>query len=130
MNFGIQAGITGMLPQPAFSHLTAGTVVSAEDQDSQRTAPSMRSAFWAAGAQTSAALASTDESAGTAAGKYFFRNHSATVTSPMSTGTSTSGPTTAANATPEPSPNTVTATARANSKLLLAAVNARAVVFE
>ena len=39
------------------------------------------------------------------------------------TGTSTSGPTTAANATPEPMPKTATDTAMASSKLLLAAVN-------
>ena len=39
------------------------------------------------------------------------------------TGTSTSGPMTAANATPELMPNTATATAMASSKLFEAAVN-------
>jgi uncharacterized membrane protein len=52
-------------------------------------------------------------------------SHKATWTNPMSAGTSTSGPMTAANAAPEPIPNTATLTAIANSKLLLAAVNAR-----
>ena len=46
------------------------------------------------------------------------------------TGTSTSGPMTAANAAPELMPNTDTATAIASSKLLEAAVNASVVVFE
>ena len=46
------------------------------------------------------------------------------------TGTSTSGPITAANAAPELIPKTATATAMASSKLLLAAVNASVVVFE
>ncbi len=45
------------------------------------------------------------------------------------TGTSTRGPMTAAKAAPESMPKTATATAMANSKLLLAAVNARVVVF-
>jgi hypothetical protein len=48
---------------------------------------------------------------------------SETLTSPIMTGTSTRGPTTAANAAPEWMPNTATATAIASSKLLLAAVN-------
>ena len=47
----------------------------------------------------------------------------ATLTRPISTGTSTSGPITAAKAAPELMPNTATATAIASSKLLLAAVN-------
>ena len=47
----------------------------------------------------------------------------------MRTGTSTSGPMTAANAAPDPIPKTATATAMANSKLLLAAVKAIVVVF-
>ena len=45
------------------------------------------------------------------------------------TGTSTSGPITAANATPELMPNTATATAIASSKLLLAAVNESVALF-
>ena len=65
-----------------------------------------------------------------AAAKYRRWNHKATLTSAIITGTSTSGPMTAANAAPELMPNTATATAIANSKLLLAAVNARVVVFE
>src|SRR5690625_2620397 len=130
MDLGVQAGSIGKMPQPAFRHLTAGTVMGAQDQDSQRTTPEARSALLAAGAQTSTAPASTVSSADTTSGKYFRRSHSATVTSPIRTGTSTKGPTTAAKATPEPRPKTVIATARANSKLLLAAVNARAVVFE
>ena len=51
-----------------------------------------------------------------------FLNHRDTFTSPMSTGTSTSGPITAAKAAPDPIPKTATATAMASSKLLLAAV--------
>jgi hypothetical protein len=46
----------------------------------------------------------------------------------MSTGTSISGPTTAANATSDPIPET--ATAMASSKLLLAAVNESTEVLE
>src|SRR5579864_562446 len=49
-------------------------------------------------------------------------NQSETYTKPISTGTSTSGPTTAANACPDAMPKTLIATAMANSKLLLAAV--------
>ncbi len=45
------------------------------------------------------------------------------------TGTSTSGPMTAAKATPESMPYTATATAMASSKLLLAAVNDRVAHF-
>ena len=55
---------------------------------------------------------------------------SATFTSPISTGTSTSGPITAANAAPELMPNTATATAIASSKLFEAAVKASVAVFE
>ena len=55
---------------------------------------------------------------------------SATLTRPIITGTSTSGPMTAANAAPESMPNTATATAIASSKLLLAAVKASVAVFE
>ena len=55
-------------------------------------------------------------------------NHRAMLTKLMRTGTSISGPMTAANACPEPMPKTATATAIASSKLLLAAVNARAAV--
>src|SRR5690606_32115789 len=54
--------------------------------------------------------------------------HSATDTSRISTGTSTSGPMTAAKATGEVSPNAAMATAMASSKLFEAAVKARAVV--
>ena len=53
----------------------------------------------------------------------------ATLTRPIMTGTSTSGPITAAKAAPEFIPNTATATAIASSKLLLAAVNDSVVVF-
>jgi hypothetical protein len=49
-------------------------------------------------------------------------NQKATFTRPISTGTSTSGPMTAANAWPESMPNTATATAIASSKLFEAAV--------
>ena len=62
--------------------------------------------------------------------KYRRWNQNATLTRPIITGTSTSGPMTAANAAPELMPNTATATAIANSKLLLAAVKARVVVLE
>jgi hypothetical protein len=55
--------------------------------------------------------------------KYFFLKNNETFTRPISTGTSTKGPTTAAKATPELIPNTATETAIASSKLLLAAVN-------
>src|SRR5208283_4479753 len=55
---------------------------------------------------------------------HLFRQRSATVTRPIKAGTSTSGPTTAANAAPEWRPKTPTATAIASSKLLPAAVNA------
>jgi hypothetical protein len=60
--------------------------------------------------------------------KYLTLNLNATFTSEISTGTSTNGPITAANASPEFIPKTATATAMANSKLLLAAVNAIVVV--
>ena len=56
--------------------------------------------------------------------------YSDTLTSPISTGTSTSGPTTAASAAPESRPNTATATAIASSKLLLEAVKAMVAVRE
>ena len=55
--------------------------------------------------------------------KYLPLKYSATFTRLISTGTSTSGPITAAKAAPELIPNTATATAIASSKLLLAAVN-------
>src|SRR3990167_2645520 len=55
--------------------------------------------------------------------KCVFLKYSATLTKPINTGTSTSGPITAANAAPELMPKTATATAMASSKLLLAAVN-------
>ena len=67
---------------------------------------------------------------GTAAPNHFFRNANATLTSPIITGTSISGPMTAAKAAPLSIPNTATATAIANSKLLLAAVNESVVVFD
>lgn len=62
--------------------------------------------------------------------KHFWRNFKATLTSVMSTGTSTSGPITAANAWPELIPKTATATAIASSKLLEAAVNDRVALCE
>src|SRR5208282_2837889 len=55
--------------------------------------------------------------------KNLFLAQSATLTKPIRTGTSKSGPITAANASPELMPNTPMATAIASSKLLLAAVN-------
>src|SRR4030042_1808553 len=58
-------------------------------------------------------------------GKYFLLILNATLTRLISTGTSTSGPITAANAAPWLIPKTPTATAIASSKLLLAAVNER-----
>ena len=51
------------------------------------------------------------------------------LTNAIITGTSTNGPITAANASPEFIPNTAIATAIANSKLLLAAVNASVIDF-
>ncbi len=60
--------------------------------------------------------------ASASAEKKRFLNQSDTVTSPIITGTSTSGPMTAAKAAPELMPYTATATAMASSKLLLAAV--------
>ena len=57
-----------------------------------------------------------------AAGKYRRWKWRATFTSAIMTGTSTSGPITAANAAPELMPKTDTATAIANSKLFDAAV--------
>ena len=57
-----------------------------------------------------------------------FRNRKATFTNPIITGTSISGPITAAKAATLPIPKTATATAIAISKLLLAAVKAYVVV--
>src|ERR1700690_589536 len=54
------------------------------------------------------------------------RHRKATVTSPISAGTSTRGPITAANAAPDAIPNTPMATAIASSKLLPGAVTAGA----
>src|SRR5262245_37498348 len=62
--------------------------------------------------------------------KYFFWKASATLTSPIITGTSISGPITAANAAPEWIPKTATATAIASSKLLLEAVKDKVAVLE
>ena len=76
--------------------------------------------------QTFGALKAT----GCGATKYLRWKYSATLTSPISTGTSTSGPMTAANAAPELMPKTATATAMASSKLLLAAVKESVAVFE
>ena len=61
--------------------------------------------------------------------KYRRWKYSETLTNPIITGTSTSGPMTAAKAAPEWMPNTATATAIASSKLLLAAVNDSVAVF-
>ena len=81
--------------------------------------------------------ATSSEPAATAAGtgsslmpQYLRPIHRATLTRPISTGTSTSGPMTAAKASPEPMPKTATLTAMASSKLLLAAVNESVAVFE
>lgn len=79
-------------------------------------------------AHATAAPASTSAAARVACGNQRRCSQSATLTRPMRTGTSTSGPMTVANATPEPRPNTLIATARASSKLLLAAVNDSVVV--
>ena len=62
--------------------------------------------------------------------QYLRPNHSATLTRPMSTGTSTSGPITLANAWPELRPKTAMLTAMASSKLLLAAVKLSVAVLE
>src|SRR3546814_108083 len=67
-------------------------------------------------------------SAGTLSGNQRRPNQKAALTSRISTGTSTSGPITAAKATGEASPKAAMATAIASSKLLPAAVNATAVV--
>ncbi len=64
-----------------------------------------------------------------AAAKYRRWNQKATLTRPISAGTSTSGPMTAAKAAPELMPKTATATAMASSKLLLAAVKERVALF-
>ncbi len=61
--------------------------------------------------------------------KYRRENHRATCTKLINTGTSITGPMTAANAWPEFKPNTPTATAIASSKLLLPAVNESVAVF-
>lgn len=65
---------------------------------------------------------------GVVAGKNLRPSHRATDTSRISTGTSTSGPITAANATGDASPKAAIATAMASSKLFEAAENASAVV--
>ena len=57
------------------------------------------------------------------AGKYLPRAHRATPTRPIITGTSISGPITAAKAAPLSIPKVATATAIASSKLFEAAVN-------
>ncbi len=62
--------------------------------------------------------------------KYRRWKYKAKFTKAIITGTSTSGPMTAANAAPELMPNTDTATAMASSKLFDAAVNASVAVFE
>src|SRR5690606_31408238 len=67
-------------------------------------------------------------SCGVAAGNQRRPSHRAALTRRISTGTSTSGPMTAAKATGEASPKAAMATAIASSKLLEAAVKARAVV--
>src|SRR3546814_15907106 len=67
-------------------------------------------------------------SAGTLPGNQRRPNQKATFTSRISTGTSTSGPMTAAKATGEASAKAAMATAMVSSKLLTAAVNATAVV--
>src|SRR5690606_3991219 len=67
-------------------------------------------------------------STGTDSGNQRRPNQKATLTSKISTGTSTSGPMTAAKATGEASPDAAIATAIASSKLLPAAVKATAVV--
>ena len=59
--------------------------------------------------------------------KYFFLNQKATLTRLIKTGTSTRGPITPTNASPEFIPKIAIETAIANSKLLLAAVNDKAV---
>ena len=61
--------------------------------------------------------------------KNFLFSQNATLTKPIITGTSTSGPITAAKACPDEIPNTATATAIASSKLLLAAVKESVTVF-
>ena len=66
----------------------------------------------------------------TASPKYRRWKNSETFTNPIITGTSTSGPITAANAAPELMPNTDTATAIASSKLFEAAVKESVAVFE
>ena len=72
----------------------------------------------------------TETLLGSATTKYLRWNNNARLTKAIITGTSTSGPITAANAAPELMPNTDTATAIASSKLFEAAVNASVVVFE
>lgn len=59
--------------------------------------------------------------------KYLLLKYNARLTRLISTGTSTSGPITAAKATPESIPKTAMATAMASSKLFDAAVKLRAV---
>jgi hypothetical protein len=62
--------------------------------------------------------------------KYLPCAHRATSTSPIMTGTSISGPITAAKAAPLSMPKVATATAIANSKLFDAAVNESVAVCE
>ena len=91
--------VTEVVADPALAHLGSAGVARAEDQDARL-----------------------------AHAKYRRWNQNATLTRPIITGTSTSGPMTAAKAAPESIPNTATATAIASSKLLLAAVKASVVV--
>src|SRR5690349_22848025 len=96
-------------------HLRAARAVDAgEDHRLHRAVP--------AGAGKLPAQFLTPAISATSPGKNRPRSRSATLTRPISTGTSTSGPITAAKAAPWEMPKVATATAMASSKLLDAAV--------
>src|SRR5690606_273541 len=98
----VEAVLRDVVPEPALGHLAPGAVMGTEHQQAhQAPLPSSNSARAACGAQASAAAATTPTGAGVVGGKKRPRSHSATPTRPMSTGTSTSGPMTAAKATPK-----------------------------
>src|SRR5512140_62261 len=104
------------LSRDALCHLAAGRARDTEEQDGL------------VGAHSAQALDSVVEGAAhtggaTSLGKKRFCAQRATFTRPMRTGTSTSGPMTAANAAPLWMPKLAMATAIASSKLLDAAVN-------
>src|SRR5512146_2558989 len=97
------------------SDVLQGTPRIKESGGAQRVLP-------AAGPSTATAQFATFAISPVSPGNQRSRSRRATFTRPMSTGTSTSGPMTAANAAPCAIPNVATATAMASSKLFEAAV--------